>query len=64
MTERTFLVRMDDIKHCDYHHSANYCMKADCECKGDLDNRPDFCPLVPVSDYGLNLYDKRIWVEK
>lgn len=66
MTEKTFLVKMR--KTCDY--MLNYAGKKKCTkfrcvqplnlCDGNLNKRPEWCPIVPVEDRGLNLEDVRV----
>lgn len=54
MSEKTFLVKMDDATNC-RHSRFMYGIGKGCtafydgafhECPGDLNNRPDWCPLV------------------
>jgi hypothetical protein len=76
MTEKNFLVRMSDIYNCEYIISESdvysFCLKLGYEhrCKGDLNNRPKWCPLVSVyeSTVGVvkdSLLDEvKVWVEE
>ena len=68
MTERTFLVKMNTKKCCRSFIElsiSDVCWLENNEgCDGDLNNRPAWCPLIPVIDRGLNLEDVRVWVEE
>lgn len=51
MSEKTFLIKMDDTKFCDVREYGEvigifYCQKIPyCSCKGNLNDRPEWCPL-------------------
>ena len=54
MTEKTFLITLHDDCACDYREYTIagrqfYCSRTDFKpCGGDLNNRPAWCPLVPL----------------
>lgn len=59
---KKFLVDMDDKKFCDmcYLGAYSFCMKKDVlgwECIGDLNNRPEWCPLYPIGE------SEEIWID-
>ena len=63
---KTFMVSMWD--RCDYISGKRCAYKNHTEmfCRGDLDNRPDWCPLVEVrkpNNDDIKSY-KTVWVEK
>jgi hypothetical protein len=68
MSEKTFLVKIDDfcpinsMGWCVYDQELHKYMK----CKNDMDNRPEWCPLVEVQEPvdGMVPANKKIWVEK
>lgn len=48
-----FIVEMDEKKFCDmcFYLAFSHCLKKDVfgrECKGDLNNRPEWCPMTLV----------------
>jgi len=51
MSEKTFLVKMDDIEFCSncltFTHRT-YCILNNKNCGGNLNNRPEWCPLVEL----------------
>ena len=69
VAEKTFLIKMNDAQKCErnfYFGNGKYvCYELGHErvCKGDLDNRPDWCPLVPVKNIEGTSMLKNIWVE-
>ena len=64
--KKTFLVTMDFEKDC-----CPYAQDTGCEHPSNLvyftcdgNSQPDGCPLVPVSDRGLNFDEERMWREE
>lgn len=53
MTEKTFLITLDDIKvcpHCSYARcNAKFILFRSPRCNGELRDRPEYCPLVEHS---------------
>lgn len=67
---RTFLVEMDDEKCCDLSTTGRmfFCQKREFfggDCIGDLNNRPEWCPLVQVSEFSLAdiVNTRKCWCE-
>lgn len=66
MSNKTFLITMEDS--C-FMTSMGWCV---CgygsdkffKCDGELEKRPEWCPLVAVEDRGENLLGKRMWREE
>lgn len=73
MTEKTFMVKMDDTEYCANNietQSRAFCCFNYKTCKGNLDKRPEWCPLVAVyeSTVGIvkdsQLDEVKVWVEE
>ena len=64
MTEKNFLVTMDEDGYgCEISNGikcTHYNTKKDC--KGDLHNRPDWCPLREVSQ--KDYLGTKVWAEE
>lgn len=67
MSEKIFLVTMNDDDACDYRNfnqlSLFYCSRTvdNKPCGGDLKKLPSFCPLVILREYGQT---GKMWCQK
>ena len=55
---RTYLIEMDDNMHCEFHGHTQlnwHCIKEENfrgQCKGDLKDRPENCPMREITSEG------------
>ena len=72
MSEKTFLVTMDDTKFCDLREYGEctgifYCEKCHYKkCIGNLKARPEWCPIVEVQhsdQVPTSTLFKNVWLE-
>lgn len=69
MSNKTFLITMEDDQSCDYRGYSRidrlfFCSRTDLKpCGGWLKERPEWCPLVEVEDLGPNAVGQGIWRE-
>jgi hypothetical protein len=71
MSDKTFLIKMDDTKFCDIREHGEcvgkfYCQKIPYRyCIGNLKDRPEWCPLKELREAkSWDIDNKFVWVEK
>lgn len=65
MTEKNFLIKMSDRKPCHCWDELGDCFLTDviCHCRGDINSRPIFCPLIEVNIAKDTGFDGVLWSE-